>query len=115
MLNQSRNSKFAIIIVLIIAILVLHYSTMSKDIVKHAVYRMLFYLPLILRSFWFGFRGALGVSVAVIILYTPYGFYQWGKSSHDFHILLEGGLYVFVALILGYLLRGALYSLHNLS
>ena len=103
MTNQSRKSKIAIIVALITMIFILHYSTINRDIIKHEVYRMLFYLPLILGSFWFGLKGAIAVSSAVIIIYIPYAYLQWGKYAQDFHILLEGGLYFCLALILGYL------------
>ena len=103
MTGHNRYLKITVIIVLIVLIFILHYSTINKDIIKHAVYRMLFYLPLILGSFWFGIKGAIGVSATVVILYTPYAYFQWGKYSHDFHIVLEGVLYVCLSLILGYL------------
>ena len=101
--NQHLYLKIAVIIVLTAMILVLHYFTIGRDIVKHAVYRMLFCLPFILGSLWFGIKGALSVSSAVIILYAPYAYFQWGQYSHDFHILIEGALYVCLSLILGYL------------
>ena len=63
----------------------LHYFTIHQRVFRHAVYRILFYLPLVLGSFWFGLRGAVSVSVAVAILYLPFG------------------LYVFTALMLGHL------------
>jgi signal transduction histidine kinase len=103
MMNQHRNSKIAIIVVFVVGILFLHYSTIHEKVFTHAVYRMLFYLPLVLGSFWFGLRGAVYVSAAVIIFYLPFGFDRWRGFFHDFNILLEGGLYVFIALILGYL------------
>lgn len=103
MMNQQRLSKIAIILVLIAGILVLHYFTIHERVFRHAVYRMLFYLPLVLGSFWFGLRGAVYVSAAVIIFYLPFGFDRWRGFFHDFNILLEAGLYVFIALVLGYL------------
>lgn len=103
MMNQHRLSKIAIILVLIAGILVLHYFTIHERVFRHAVYRMLFYLPLVLGSFWFGLRGAVYVSAAFIIFYLPFGFDRWRGFFHDFNILLEAGLYVFIALVLGYL------------
>ncbi len=82
---------------------VLHYLTLHEKALHHAVYRMLFYLPLVLGSFWFGLRGAAGVSVAVAIFYLPFVYQQWQGIDRDFSILLESGLYVFIALVLGYL------------
>jgi len=103
MANRRRKLKIATIIALIASILTLHYFTIHSEMLRHAFYRILFYLPLVLGSFWFGLRGAVSVSAAVIICYFPFAVYRWGSPSYDFHILLEGGLYIFIAVVLGYL------------
>jgi len=100
---KGRNLKISLIAVLIGGILILHYTTIHAQVFRHAVYRMLFYLPLVLGSFWFGLRGAVLVSAAVTLFYLPYGIYRWRSFSHDFNLLLEGALYVCIALVLGYL------------
>ncbi|MFO7785575.1 MAG: ATP-binding protein [Desulfatiglandales bacterium] len=100
---EERKLKIALIIVLIGGTLALHYSTIHDQVFRHAVYRMLFYLPLVLGSFWFGLRGAVLISASVTVFYLPYGLYRWRSFSHDYNLLLEGGLYVCIALILGYL------------
>jgi signal transduction histidine kinase len=95
--------KIAAIAVLIAGILFLHYFTLHDMAFRHAIYRMLFYLPLVLGSFWFGFRGAVGVSIGIIIFYIPYMISKWQGLPADFEKVLEGFLFVFIALILGYL------------
>lgn len=100
---QDRHLKMTLIIVLIAGILSLHYLTAYHWVFRHAVYRMLFYLPLVLGSFWFGFKGAISVSISVIIFYGLLLISTKQNLSSDFHTLLEGGLYIFVALVLGYL------------
>jgi len=100
---EYRNSKIALVAVLIGGILFLHYFTIHEKVFQHAVYRMLFYLPLVLGSFWFGLRGTIGVFVAVIVFYLPFGFVRWRVFSQDFNLLLEGVLYIFISLVLGYL------------
>lgn len=100
---EGRNLKLGVIVVLIGGIQALHYSTIHDEVFRHAVYRMLFYLPLVLGSFWFGLRGAVLTSAAVTVFYFPYGIYRWRSFSHDFNLLLEGALYVCIALVLGYL------------
>lgn len=103
MASQYRHSKFVFIGVLIVAILSLHYFTLHDLAFRHAIYRTLFYIPLVLGSFWFGLKGAAGVSIAVILFFVPYATSQWQGMERDFEVMLEGGLYVFIALILGYL------------
>ncbi|WP_028322380.1 sensor histidine kinase [Desulfatiglans anilini] len=100
---RHKNLKIFTIVFLILAISALHYFTAPERMVRHTAYRMLFYLPLILGSFWFGLRGAVLVSAAATLFYLPYGIYRWRSFSYDFNLLFEGALYVFIALVLGYL------------
>lgn len=89
---------------MITGILLLHYLTPSPLKYHHAVYRILFYLPLILGSFWFGVKGVLYVSTAVFFLYFPYVIMEWqGFSFRDFSRVIEGALYISIACILGFL------------
>ena len=89
---------------MIVIIAYLHYFTFPDLRNQHAVYWMLFYIPLVLGSFWFGLRGAAFVSGFVSALYSPYVIKHWqGLSVEDFDRLLEGALYIGIALILGFL------------
>jgi len=95
--------KLWLVVFLIVGIAGLHYFTIHDKMLHHAVYRMLFYLPLVLASFWFGLKGAVFVSVAVCLLYVPYVIVQWQGTVNDFNRILESLLFVFIALVLGYL------------
>ena len=95
--------KIMLIAGLLVMISLMHYMTDPHEIEYHAVHRRLYYLPLVLACFWFGIKGAAAVSISAIILYFPYAFYHWQGTFHDFDALIEAGLYVFIALTLGYL------------
>lgn len=88
---------------LLVAISLLHYLTASYMIEHHAVHRRLYYLPLVLGAFWYGIKGAVAVSISAIALYLSFTLFHWQGSWHDFDTILEGGLYVFIALTLGFL------------
>ena len=103
MTAKYKSLKIILIVLLIVGIQALHYLTIHEKEFHHAVFRILFYLPLVLGSFWFGLRGAVCISAAIIIPYLPFGFYKWQNLSQDYTIFLEGGLFVFIALVLGYL------------
>lgn len=91
---------------LVLAIMVLHYFTSVELKYHHAAYRMLFYLPLILGSFWFGLKGAIFTSAVIIIIYLPHMRDQWhGLSLEDFHNILEGVLFASVGVMLGLLVE----------
>jgi two-component system sensor histidine kinase HydH len=104
MKDKKVLSKIIVTTVMILIIAYLHYFTFPELRYRHAVYWLLFYFPLALGSFWFGLKGATFVSSFVTILYSPYVFEQWhGLSVEDFDRLLEGLLYIGIALILGFL------------
>ena len=65
-------TRAAFIALMVFGISFLHYLTFHGLRYHHAVYRMLFYLPLILGAFWFGLKGSLTVWFGVVALYVPY-------------------------------------------
>jgi two-component system sensor histidine kinase HydH len=101
---KNKYARSSVIALLIAAILSLHYFTLPTRAYYHAVYRMLFYLPLIMAGFWFGLKGALSVCVVVLVLFSPYVVARWqGLSLEEFDTLLEGFLYIAAAFIVGFL------------
>ena len=68
--------KVVVIALMIGGILSLHYLILPYIGYRPAVYRMLFYLPLVLGSLWFGLKGAIFVCASVSILYLPYTIYH---------------------------------------
>jgi signal transduction histidine kinase len=106
---ESANKpgyKIGIIFFLVGVILCLHYFTSYNLKNHHSVYRMLFYFPLILGSFWFGLRGAVLIALSVSILFFPFLIINWqGFSYEDFDKILEGFLYITMAFVLGILVE----------
>ena len=91
---------------MVAGILCLLYLTSPEMRYEHAVYRMLFYVPLVLGTFWFGLKGALYISSTVLLFYLPYLMGRWeGFSYRDFTSLLEMVIYFIVALLLGFLVE----------
>jgi signal transduction histidine kinase len=106
MSSKRKWLKLGLIALTLGAILLLHYFTFDNMKYEHAVHRMLFYLPLVLGSFWFGLTGALSVCAAVIICSLPYAILTWqGLTPEDFDILLQAVLFVIVAILLGLLVE----------
>ena len=66
---NEKRIKAGIIAFMVAAILCLHYFTLPQEAYLHAVYRTLFYLPLILGGLWFGMRGSLLVCGTVLVLF----------------------------------------------
>ena len=107
---QEKRLKIELIAFLILGILSLHYSTLHEKIFQHAVYRMLFYFPLVLGSFWFGLWGSIFISTAVVLLYLPFVISRWQGIAYDFNKILEGFLFVFIAFVMGCFYSGFQYN-----
>jgi signal transduction histidine kinase len=106
MSNRNELIKIVIIALMIGSILSMHYFTLHNMRYHHALYRMLFYIPLALGSAWFGMKGAMYVCGSVSILFLPHAISQWQDFSFDdFNRLLEGVLYIVIAFILGFLVE----------
>lgn len=105
-LIHGKDKRVVVIALMIAFILGLNYFTHYAFEYEHALYRVLFYLPLVLGTLWFSLKGAIIISLSIFLLYLPYGFEHWeGFSIEDFHVLCEALVYVFIALILGFQVR----------
>ncbi|MBD3290311.1 sensor histidine kinase [candidate division KSB1 bacterium] len=95
---------YAIIGGLIISVGVLHYSTPVQYHHLHELYRVFFYIPIILAAFRFQLRGGLTSSLVVIVIYLPHVVFQWrGNFLYNFSRFLEMVMYVVIGLVTGFL------------
>ena len=93
-----------ILFLCIIGISLLHYLTPLNLPFLHDIYQRLYYLPIILAAFWYGFRGGLACSVFVSIVYAPHLLFQWGGHlTMEMEKYLEIILYNIVGGITGFL------------
>jgi len=69
--NTSKKFRITLIIALIAAITILHYATRENELIRHIVYRDLYFVPIMLSAFWFGLRGGFAASLSVAALYVP--------------------------------------------
>ena len=109
MMFDSKKCKKILVMALIMGgILCLHYFTRPEMRYHHAVHRMLFYLPLILGSFWFGLKGALFVTGSVVLFWLLSLIKQFNGFSFSYEVFeqfLEIALYFVIGLILGFLVE----------
>jgi two-component system sensor histidine kinase HydH len=102
MATRSALIKAALLTVLVFVITILHYTTRESAHYSHILYQELYFVPLVLSSFWFGLRGGLITSICISVLYLPFILMLWnGCSPEDFSRLLEIGLYNSLAAIMG--------------
>ncbi len=103
-MNNTSIFRLTLISAFIIGISLLHYFTPLRLPMLHDVFQRLYYIPIILAAFWFGFRGGLVSAIVVSILYVPHVMIQWGgHMAMDLEKYLEIVLYNIVGAITGFL------------
>ncbi len=100
---SQKYSKARIVIVstLVVLISLFHYITFFFQIYSHVFYRELYFFPLILAAFWFGFRGAVVTSLSISTLYLPGMLMGWQCFSLDFDKAIEIVLFNIGAMVFG--------------
>jgi two-component system sensor histidine kinase HydH len=94
----------SILFLCVVGISLLHYLTPLNLPFLHDIYQRLYYLPIILAAFWYGFRGGLACSIFVSIVYAPHLLFQWGGHlTMEMEKYLEIILYNIVGGITGFL------------
>jgi len=79
---RSSLVRILILVLLVLAVTSGHYLTSTGATHYHNVYRLLYYVPIVLGGFWFSLRGGMGTSIAVSVLYAPHVLFQWGHLHH---------------------------------
>lgn len=104
------------ILVSIIVISLLHYLTGASDSPVHNFYRLLYYIPIILAAFNFGFRGGVITSLIVCLIYSPYILLSFGAFGwQTVNELLDITLFFAVGTIVGTLVEKKNISLNKLD
>jgi len=104
MKKYETSIRLFVILAGIVGISLLHYLTPLTKPVLHDIYQRLYYLPIILASFWFGLRGGIGTALIVSIVYAPHIVYQWGgHPAMDAEKYLEILLYNLIGGVTGFL------------
>ncbi|WP_457575030.1 DUF4118 domain-containing protein [Desulfolithobacter sp.] len=102
--GMEKRYKVLIIGAMVISITFLHLSFSHDSMRSHVVARELYFLPVILSAFWFGFRGGMLTTLAVTAFYLPYSLFHWqGLNANDLDRVLEIVLFVVVGITVGIL------------
>lgn len=93
--------KWLLVVVLIISTSYLHLTMHGHDMSSHILHQELFFVPIILASFWFGLWSGLGVAAIVSLIYFLAFFDVESRSNIDLALYLQIGLYIGVAGLIG--------------
>jgi len=114
---MKNDIKYKILIlVLTVLITLLHYFGGAKNSPVHNFYRILYFIPIILAAFKFGFRGGVIESIIVSVVYSPYILLSLGKISLEMvSELSDVILFFIVGIITGTLVEKKKIAFGNLD
>jgi len=92
-MKRSDIVRGGALLACVIGISLLHYLTPLRLAMLHDIFQRLYYIPIILSAYWFGFRGGIGCAILVTLCYAPHILFQWGG-----HLFMEMEKYLEVLL-----------------
>ena len=103
-LQSKRRGRVLWLACGMLLITTLHYLTPILLHQYHAIFAKLYFIPIVLGSFWFGLGGGLFTAGVIVLAYMPHVIFQWHSSlfSHPDQYL-EMFMYLATALIIGIL------------
>ncbi len=78
-MNRQTAIRLLIIVLLVVGVSALHYTTTIQKAHFHDVFRRLYYIPIVLGGIWFTLRGGLGTAIVISVVYAPHILLQWGN------------------------------------
>jgi two-component system sensor histidine kinase HydH len=89
----------------VLFISLLHFLTPIDSLILHQIYQRLYYIPIILSAFWFGWRGGLGAAALVCLSYVPHIALHWQHQNHDYALnqYFEIALFFLIGAVTGWL------------
>ncbi|MBE0500227.1 MAG: sensor histidine kinase [Desulfuromonadales bacterium] len=103
-MNRQTVIRLLIIVALILAVSMLHYTTTIQKAHFHDIFRRLYYIPIVLGGLWFTLRGGLGTAIVVSVVYAPHILLQWGHHPGiDVAQYLEILVYNVIGTLTGFL------------
>ena len=103
MSNFIKPFKVAVVVMLVAIITALHYGPLHGHLELHILHRELYFIPILLASFWFGIKFGLVTSVVVSSVYVPQVYFSNTPQSTALTVGFQILIFNLVAIILGYL------------
>src|SRR5512145_2613994 len=101
----KQSTKIGLIAVLIVIVTMLHYSSAHGGLGAHIAHRELYFIPILLCSFWFGLQPGIATSAVISLIYAPHVFSSSATDSNLWSVIFQILMFNVVALILGYLVE----------
>ncbi len=101
--QQYDGVKKILLFLLIVSITAVNCALRPSQVYVAFFLQALFFLPLLLSAFWYGFRGSILASASVAILHLPFVISRRKLTPDDIESLLEVMIYIMVAVALGFM------------
>jgi signal transduction histidine kinase len=101
----KQSTKIGLIAILIVIVTILHYSSAHGGLGAHIAHRELYFIPILLCSFWFGLKPGIATSAAISVIYAPHVFSSSATDSNLWSVIFQILMFNVVAIILGYLVE----------
>ena len=89
MSEKTKPYKISLIIAFTALITVMHYATIREHPGYHFLHRELYFIPILLTSFWFGLRNGLTTAVIISFLYAPHILYYSGPNNRLITVTMQ--------------------------
>ena len=96
-----KPAKIGLIVFLITVITILHYSTIHGKLGLHIPHRELYFIPILLASYWFGLSFGLVTSLTVSLIYAPHVFIHDSLKNNILPVSFQIVIFNMVAIMLG--------------
>ncbi len=103
MSEKTKPYKISLILALTALITVMHYATVHEHPGYHFLHRELYFIPILLTSFWFGLKYGFFTSVGISLLYAPHIFYYTGPHNRLLTVGMQVLVFNLVAAVMGWL------------
>jgi signal transduction histidine kinase len=100
-----KPAKVGLILIFITLITILHYGTIHGQLGQHIPHRELFFIPILLASFWYGLNIGLITSLTVSLIYAPHVFVHGEFQNNLLPVAFQILVFNLVALMLGWLVE----------
>jgi signal transduction histidine kinase len=105
-MNTTKQSlKMSLIVALVVVVSIMHYATLDAHMELHILHRELYFMPILLASFWFGLRTGVVTALMVSLIYAPYTFLRDDPHSTLLAVTAQVLVFILIAFGLGWLVE----------
>lgn len=113
---MKNKVKYKIVIVVLVVIIsLLHYTSVSSNTELHQFYKLLYFIPVIIAAFNYGFKGGIIVSLTISFIYSPQLLLSIGLKVQAINELLDIILFFAVGIITGLLVEKKDIAIHAID